>query len=58
MYQIFLRMYLGFQFLFQGGKRLLITSQGFPNEQMDHRKMDRGSGSLKIGYTKFFEGSI
>ena len=53
MYQIFLRMYLGFQFPFQGGKRLLITSQGFPNEQMDHRKMDRGSGSLKIGYTKF-----
>ena len=42
MYQNFLKMYLGFQCSFRGGEQPPITSQGSPDDQMDHEKGYKG----------------
>ena len=54
-YQIYLRMYLGFQSPFRDEEQLAITSQGSLNNQMDHEKGYRGPNSPRIGLPIFFK---
>ena len=46
-------MYLGFQSLFWGREQDPIFSRGSLKEQIEHRKGNKGLGSLMIERTKF-----
>ena len=45
MYLFFLRIYVGFQNLFQDGEMPQITAEGSPNEYVSHNKGDWGPSS-------------
>ena len=53
MYQNFLKMYLGFQCSFRGGKQPLITSQGSPDDQMDHENGYKGPIARGLNVSNF-----